>query len=150
MVKMQPYLLYFFIKTLTGLCQSVCMTKQKPNQQQGFIALFFTLGISSILLAYVYASSASTFEFMRTRQSFRDTRNISEHNMKCADGFADILVRSHLDVSEYVFVFEQEVCTITQIQSTHNNFSFIRGHVFVTGTIYNGFISSITAKPISL
>ena len=150
MAKMQPYLLYFFIKTLTLLCHSVCMTKQKPNQQQGFIALFFTLGISSILLAYVYASSASTFEFMRTRQSFRDIRDVSEHDMKCADGFADILVRSDVDVSEYVYVFEHNVCSITQIQSTHNNFSFISGHVFVIGTIEIGFISSIVAKPISL
>ena len=126
------------------------MNTHKTNQQQGFIALFFTLGISSILLGYVYASSASTFEFMRTRQFFRDIRNVSEHDTQCADGFADILIRSHLNVSEYVFVFEHEVCHITQISNNTSGFSFISGHLFVTGAIHNGFISTITAKPISL
>ena len=131
------------------------MKKQThKTQQKGFIALFFTLSISAVLLAYVYMSSESTFAFMRSREDFIQHRTEFLNDIRCADGFVDMTIRS-VTYTEQTYVFEDLICHITEsvvhtISPDMRNFFFISGDIQVSGTIYNGFISDMQFAPISL
>jgi hypothetical protein len=151
---MQLHLLYLFIKTLTEVCHSVYMIKHNHTKQKGFIALFFTMSISAMLLAYVYASSESTFGFMRSREDFVNHRSEFVHDIRCADSFVDMIIRS-VTYTEHTYVFEGVMCNITnnilsEVSPNTRNFFFISGSIQVSGTIHNGLISDVYFVPISL
>lgn len=66
------------------------------SHKQGFIALFFTLGVSSILMAYVAISSSSIFDFIHQRERFKEVRNPIEQTLLCADRYVDSVVRTYM------------------------------------------------------
>ena len=71
------------------------------THKQGFIALFFTLGVSSMLMAYVAISSTSIFDFIHQRERFKDVRNPIEETLKCADRYVDSVVRTYSLPSQF-------------------------------------------------
>jgi hypothetical protein len=91
---------------------------------------------------------------MRTRESFFDIRSSVQQDIRCADAFVDMMLRSRTDVVPQ-YVFEDTVCIITNssmddIDTNTIHFSFISRDIRVQGTIHNGLISDISFTPISL
>ncbi|MES2623145.1 MAG: hypothetical protein V4576_01910 [Patescibacteria group bacterium] len=118
--------------------------------QKGFIALFFTLGIASILLVGMSISSQNIFDFVRAREGFKEARARIEQPIQCADGFIDILARTMHWFSEYEYqyVFEGISCRVSDIDIVRESrdivaFSFKSGQLFIKGSIVNGFIADI-------
>lgn len=117
------------------------MNIYKQNTKKGFIALFYTLSISMILLTYVSVSSASVFDFMRVREGFNLNRESRTKTIKCADDFIDMFIRSHYEV----FIESNQYCNISnikvvQINRDIMNLSFKSDDIYVKGVIKNGFI----------
>jgi len=125
--------------------------KTHTSHKKGFIALFFTLGISSILLAYVATSSTAVFDTMRVREDFLTHRLQKMQTIQCADTYIDILVRT----LHHVSTVSPENCLISRIHITQTSqdgfdFSFISDTVYVTGSIYQGFLTNLTYSNFSL
>lgn len=116
---------------------------------KGFIALFFTLGISSILMAYVAISSEHIFAFLHTRDGFIRSRAELQDELMCADQYANVVIQTYAlpelftmcDITHEIFIRENSD-TIT--------FSFETSHVHLKGTIFRGRISEIQTLYISL
>lgn len=111
------------------------------NTKHGFIALFFTLNISSILLVYMAVGSGSVFEYVYTREGFYTHRKRIEADLQCADLAIDMLIRSG-------YMENPHSCSITSIAITHMNldtfsFSFMSNSIPITGILKNGLIFSL-------
>jgi hypothetical protein len=126
------------------------MKIHKHNRQRGFIALFFTLSISTMLLVYVAASSASVFDFMRVRDDFIDRREMRMRATQCADDFIDGLIRSPYNPPSGVFGCSISHVQIVQIDPNTSNFSFISNDLYIKGSIQNGFVVHILSSNFSL
>ncbi len=106
---------------------------------RGFVALFFTLGVSSILLTYVSLSSTNLFRFIRAREDFKGVRATIQNTLQCADQYVNALVRTYSVPS---------LCNATNKQLTRTGpdtliFSFKINTITFTGTIQNGRISEL-------
>lgn len=116
---------------------------------KGFIALFFTLGISSVLMVYVVVSSEKVFEYMQTRQNFTSHRSELEQHISCADHMVNIIIQTYRLPSKF------EECPVENISLIRINpetlqFSFeIQDRIF-KGTIVRGLISNLESLIISL
>lgn len=127
------------------------------TNQKGFIALFFTLSVSSLLLVYISLSSSSVFDFMRTKDLFVKTRDFYVQDFICADGFIDMIIRQSFSMtaSEYSFVFENYSCDISdfvfdKIDDDNTTFLFTLGSIQVKGYSKNGFVTSLKISNLSL
>ena len=114
-----------------------------PHTRQGFIALFFTLGISSILMAYITINSVTIFNAIRVKENFLTNRSYREHELHCADYMIDSLIRvsSYVQHSVYDCSISQSYVIRTSLDTL--DFFFKSGRVYVTGTIQQGFISDV-------
>lgn len=138
------------MRTLTHICNYICM-KTYTSHKKGFIALFFTLSVSSILLVYVATSSMSVFDAVRARQRFFISREERVSTLQCADTYIDMLIRT----LHHVSTISPDNCSISEIYITQTgqdsvDFSFMSSTVFVKGTIHQGFVRRIQYSNFSL
>jgi hypothetical protein len=118
------------------------------NKKRGFIALFFTLGISSMLLAYVAISSESVFDFVHARQRFVESRDSVQYVLECGDAYVDHMVRS---LPMLIGPVSTEGCSIEHAYIARESddlirFSFDVESIHATGTILRGTISEIESS----
>lgn len=126
------------------------MNRRTYHTQQGFIALFFTLSISAVLLVYVTVSSASVFDYMRIREQFVDLRDARQHTLACADMFIDMLVRSSVYSTSTIFGCTIHDVYVDQTYIDSVMFSFISDQIYITGLIKNGFVTKVVSSNFSL
>ncbi len=121
------------------------------HTKKGFIALFFTLGISSILLAYVATNSVAVFDTMRIREDFYQRRSERMNTIHCADLYIDVLVRTlhHVSTASPENCFISEVKMIQKDQDSVD-FSFMSDTLYVVGSIYQGFVTNLRYSNFSL
>lgn len=123
------------------------------NRKKGFIALFFTLSISSILMSYVIVSSTAIFDFIRMREEFLETRLAKMHILQCADEYIDAMVRSTYSAS--VVSHSADSCSISHIKKEWVDkdtykFSFKSEHSFIQGTVRYGRVYELRYSNFSL
>lgn len=119
------------------------------THNKGFIALFFTLSISSILMAYVASGSEKVFAYMRAKELFTDSRQLIRDDLECADQFVNILIQTYTMPS----VFSNctiEHSTLNRIDSNTLEFSFKIHTREFKGTIFQGFITDLENLNFSL
>lgn len=123
------------------------------NRKKGFIALFFTLSISSILMSYVILSSTAIFDFIRMREEFLETRSAKMHMLQCADEYIDAMVRSTYSTS--VMSHSADRCSISHlkkgwIDKDTYEFSFKSEYSFIRGTVRHGRVYELGYSNFSL
>lgn len=112
------------------------------SHKQGFIALFFTLGISSILMAYVAVSSESVFTYFHTKESFMEIRSGIRDDYECADRYVNILIQTY--ALPHSFTECEILSPVLSRQSSDTlQFSFKINETEFKGTIFRGLISEL-------
>lgn len=133
------------------------MRYSRYSTQKGFIALFFTLSMSGILLMYVITNSTAVFDFTETRRAFMAHRKDMYINVNCADVFLDIYARTYrYAVFDAVYTFSHEgyMCTVSEIVIRQADdiywISFVIGGIGILSSIEKGFIQNAFHEDISL
>lgn len=128
------------------------------KQQNGFITLFFVLGISFTFLTWISLSSEKVFEYIHIKEDFLKNRESLHNYILCSDAFINILIGSSYNLSfinnEYKFnrnlyFADNYLCEVKNINITFqsdgsvNNIFFILGDFSFEYKLKNGFINLI-------
>ena len=135
-------------------------TSVLPRQnklQNGFIALFFILGISFTFLTWISLSSERVFGYINIKNEFTENRSALHNHILCADAFINVIIGSRYNLSFEANIYEFKrslyfdddfLCSITSIDLTYQDNSIKT--VFFTIDDFrfeyqfiNGFVNSI-------
>jgi hypothetical protein len=130
-------------------------TTQKQNKN-GFIALFFILGISFTFLTWISLSSERVFEYTHIKTEFIKNRTILQNHILCSDAFMNILIGSRYNLSfkdqsygfdRNLYFADNHKCEIENISITFDNDTGFKHIFFISGDysfeykLKNGFVN---------
>ncbi len=113
--------------------------KNKNNLKNGFISLFFILGISLTFLTWISLSSERVFEYINIKNDFIENRLILNENILCADAFINNIIQAKYNINfinnEYIFYRnlyykDNYLCKVYSIRLYFENES-IKGIFFI-------------------
>jgi hypothetical protein len=127
----------------------------KQNKQNGFITLFFILGISFTFLTWISLSSERVFEYIYIKEDFLKNRGIIHNHILCADSFIDNLIGSRYNLSfinnfyefnRNLYFTDNHKCQIKSISIINNSddtrlIFFISGDFSFEYILKNGFVN---------
>lgn len=130
------------------------------KQQQGFITLFFILGLSFTFITWISLSSERVFEYVHIKESFAKHRSVLHEHMLCADAFITILINSRHNLSfpENTYTFKRNLyfsdnfeCSVKSIGTNYENGAidsvfFTIGDFRFEYRFKNGFVNSIKSS----
>lgn len=132
--------------------------KNKNNNKNGFITLFFILGISFTFLTWISLSSERVFEYVYIKEEFSQNRQVLHNHVLCADSFVNNVMDSKYSIS-YInnthsfnrsFYFNDNYpCQIKNINTVFDTTSSIKSIFFISGDysfeyqFKNGFVNFI-------
>lgn len=125
------------------------------QQKNGFITLFFILGISFTFLTWISLSSERVFEYIYIKGDFIKNRTTLLDHMLCADAFMNILIGSRYNLSfiDQTYDFNRNLyfaddykCQISYIKIVNENTDikhifFISGDFSFEYILKNGFVN---------
>ncbi len=127
--------------------------KQHKN---GFIALFFVLGISFTFLTWISLSSERVFQYIYIKKEFFKNRTTLHNHLLCSDAFVNILIGSRFnlnfigqayDFDRNLYFADSHKCNIKKISITFDNNTSLK-HIFFISDDYsfeyqlkNGFVN---------
>ncbi len=131
------------------------MKNNKQHNQNGYITLFFILGISFTFLTWISLSSERVFEYINIKEEFTKNRAILHNHMLCADAFVNILIgsRYNLSFTDQNYEFNRSLyfsdnykCMINSINIVNENeqikrIFFISGDYSFEYQLKNGFVN---------
>lgn len=132
---------------------------RRQNQQQGFIALFFILGISFTFVTWISLSSERVFEYVRIRARFIEHKEQLHNTVLCADAFVDVFLESRYnlvfsngayDFTRSLYFSDEYPCHISDIRTVFigNSLSQVFFRIDRFSFEYqfkNGFVEHITS-----
>ena len=118
-------------------------TKQiKKQYRQGFITLFFVLGISFTFLTWIALSSHQVFEYIQIKKEFIKNRSALQNQVLCADAFINNYIKSryNLGLTGNTFTFNRSLyfsddytCQIKNIAVYYNTGNVLGMVSFISG-----------------
>ncbi len=127
--------------------------KQHKN---GFITLFFVLGISFTFLTWISLSSERVFEYIYIKEEFVKNRTTLHNHILCSDAFMNILIDSKYNLSfidqkydfdRNLYFADNHKCQIRNISITFDNNTNFKHIFFISGDygfeyqLKNGFVN---------
>ncbi len=130
---------------------------KKITNNQGFITLFFILGLSFTFLTWISLSSERVFEYISIKADFIDNRKSPHDTILCADAFINSMIGSQYNLTfvdnsytfkRMLYFSDEAICTIKDIQVTYQDIKiktiFFRiGEFSFEYQFKNGFVNSI-------
>lgn len=127
------------------------------KQQNGFITLFFILGVSFTFLTWISLSSERVFGYIHIKDSFTTHRSTLHNHLLCADAFINILINSRYNITftnntydfkRNLYYTDNSSCNIKSISilyqdNTIKSIFFIIGNYSFEYQFKNGFVNSI-------
>lgn len=132
--------------------------KIHQNKQNGFITLFFILGISFTFLTWISLSSERVFEYIHIKEEFFKNREILHDHILCADAFINTLIDSRYSLSfinntykfdRNLYFSDNQTCEVKNINIIFDTVGSIKTIFFISGDFSfeyqfkNGFVNFI-------
>lgn len=132
--------------------------KTKNNNKNGFITLFFILGISFTFLTWISLSSERVFEYLHIKEEFSQNRQILHNHVLCADSFVNSVIDSRYSLNfignshqfnRSLYFADNYPCEIKNINVVFDTSGSIKSIFFISGDysfeyqFKNGFVNFI-------